>query len=831
MKRTNKKLWTLIFAGAFCATAIGGVSGLTQDSVSAYSPSDPKTYTLTNVFSVKESGAEIGAAKMNESDAAETATFTYTGGGAVEFNRDLAFKWYTAKDEVRYTNIDVAFGEFNFKSVSFAIQTNPAESIVGDYSTNTIQFVYDNGSLKAGVLYGEEKDTTNFVTLENATAKTALSITLSEEGTSYGEFGVLINGTAIGKMVNVGKNFSDTSSMDTLVISADVEKDVKTTVYLSNLNGQSFNNVKESSGVKAVADTAAPVLVVNEELSSFSLGSAFSLAYEKIDVLQSSSISETKKYHQYNPAVNPSYETSLTTSTYFMDTVYYYNETTGEYSKDAKDGFVATSVYRELGAEYVSIQFTLGDDTFTGDDKVTYDLAWYVELAEGEELFSQTWTETTGEGDAATSTEKTTYYITVDRNENAPAYTYITAGYEDENGKFVSENKVDEALENAVAEYETAIAEKAEKIYAGSNAELQLPAVDWLITDNNGYQNLVFTISYYKPDSTSASTASSLDYDELEIPTNKAGSYEFKILAKDKSGNAMKYYLDGELVEVTTSNVWDIEEIPSFKFKVKDGDISIEDGEDNDTLDTKILEEKYTFKDVTIVGASSESSAYKLFIVNMDSYNSAMKASGDDRLTLKVLSSIKYEALQDYVAEQKESEAWGNAKYFDIYKEAYVNAIANKLGVADNETALTALRGCLKEVAEYDDRISKDDKDAWNASDNKYAWNASEASFTAAEEGIYLILADYWDAELAYYDRVVAYKVVEVAAAVDVIRGETEWLKNNLVSVILFSIAGVMLILIIILLLIKPSDETLEDVDEKAAKEKKATKKENKKQD
>ena len=40
-------------------------------------------------------------------------------------------------------------------------------------------------------------------------------------------------------------------------------------------------------------------------------------------------------------------------------------------------------------------------------------------------------------------------------------------------------------------------------------------------------------------------------------------------------------------------------------------------------------------------------------------------------------------------------------------------------------------------------------------------------------------------------------------------------------SIVLFAIAGVMLILIIILLLIKPTDETLEDVDKKADKKNK----------
>ena len=62
----------------------------------------------------------------------------------------------------------------------------------------------------------------------------------------------------------------------------------------------------------------------------------------------------------------------------------------------------------------------------------------------------------------------------------------------------------------------------------------------------------------------------------------------------------------------------------------------------------------------------------------------------------------------------------------------------------------------------------------------------------------------------------------------DTISGEDEWLQNNIVSVALFAIAGVMLILIIILLFIKPSDETLEDVEEN---EKKKAKKTSKKKD
>ena len=112
----------------------------------------------------------------------------------------------------------------------------------------------------------------------------------------------------------------------------------------------------------------------------------------------------------------------------------------------------------------------------------------------------------------------------------------------------------------------------------------------------------------------------------------------------------------------------------------------------------------------------------------------------------------------------------------------------------------------------------------WAASDNKYNWKPDSRSFTAATSDLYLIMADYWDTDMKYVDHAPAFKLVEVESAKDIIKGETEWLKNNIVSVILFAIAGVMLILIIILLLVKPSEETLEDVDEEIiAKRKQAT--------
>ena len=123
------------------------------------------------------------------------------------------------------------------------------------------------------------------------------------------------------------------------------------------------------------------------------------------------------------------------------------------------------------------------------------------------------------------------------------------------------------------------------------------------------------------------------------------------------------------------------------------------------------------------------------------------------------------------------------------------------------------IKKCFIVINEYDERITQENAPAeWEAY-NKYKWSSKSQSFYTAEEGTYLIVADYEEKETPAV-RIMGYKVISVESKADVIKGQTDWLKNNITSVILFSIAAVMLVLIVILLLIKPSDETLEDVDE-----------------
>ncbi|MBO7254980.1 MAG: hypothetical protein J6U79_01215, partial [Paludibacteraceae bacterium] len=87
-----------------------------------------------------------------------------------------------------------------------------------------------------------------------------------------------------------------------------------------------------------------------------------------------------------------------------------------------------------------------------------------------------------------------------------------------------------------------------------------------------------------------------------------------------------------------------------------------------------------------------------------------------------------------------------------------------------------------------------------------------------------------WDADLAIVDRVPAYQLIEVAEEEDTIKGVSEWLENNMLFLIFSGLAIVFGVILLVLIFVKPSDETLEDVDEKIiSKRKEATDKNKKK--
>ena len=780
MKKKKLTALTFMLATAFVSTAFSG-------AVLMSSAADAAKYSISEIFSATE--ATLGAETLGSGDSANKVTaFTLQDNGSVMIKRSLALKWYEEKGEASYFSMTFAFKTLNFKSVSIKMDTASAWATKDEKTTNEIKFTKEADTVKVAVNDGEATSLT-------VDAGQLLTLSLTESTDKDGEFGVKLSGVAdeIGKFTNVGANYAEYTANEKypLTISAEAADGAEgdaanTVVLLYDINGQQFDNLTSDD---KIVDDAAPVLVVNENVNGFLLGTAFALDYTSIDVLKSKSLTNTLEYYQYNPNLKEGDEkfekySTLSTSVYFMDTVCYVKD--GEFVAKGTDGAKATSVFKEKGKELVSITLKTSD----GANEKKYDLAWYANASE---------------------TIDDIAYIPVDRNQDGATYTYIQADENTKTNKIVNETEYDSAKEA----FEESLAKAAEDVYAGSNSYIYFPSFKWMIGDNNGYRNLKFTISYKTPSSDTASTSSSLSYNALKLSASNAGKYEFKIFANDKAGNTMKYYLDGELVSVSSSNVWDIEEIPSFTFEIANKGLKIEDGSSvSSRKETKILDKTYTFSDIDVVGANNLKENYKLYKVDRSKYNDGLEVS--KQLTAADLYAITYERLQNKIDLTKVKDYDG---YLDMYLTAYAKALADEVG-ATSTADIDKIKSCFVEIQEYDSRITKENApEEWEAY-NKFEWKPTSKTFQTVEEGSYLILADYWESELASSQRVAAYKVVVVQSKADVIEGENNWLKNNVVSVVLFSIAGVMLILIIILLLIKPSDETLEDVDLAAAKTK-----------
>lgn len=820
MKTTNKKRITLMLVGALCSATLGGIFARNAlDVVPTFAAEATKS--VSDVFTVdgKKLGS-VGAKKVSESDEKETVAFTLSNSGEdsgkVSIKRDLAYAWYEGKNDARYFNMTFAFENLNFKSVSFVMENAPAVAMEEEKASNTLKFTKDGDKIYASVFNEEEEDTVNKKEISlSAGQDVKFSFAKAQERDEF--LVVLVIGSnryEIGSFTNIGANYADYSAdtMSPLSVSADLDEGVSTVVLLKDINGQRFDNVTEKDGVKHIADTAAPVLVLNEDLNGFMLGTKIfeSLSYVSVDVLQSSSLSEKKEFYHYSPLdAEAKYEdiTSSWSSTLVMDTTYYVNAS-GDVKTEAAEGYRLTSVYREDGREYVAAKITLGDNAFNEAEgewaKKTYDLSWYAPAFDPTDATREVVVSKNGVD-----------CIIADRNTQGPSYKYITADEATKTNVIADEA----AFEAQIATYQNLLAKNAKGVYAGSGSYMYFPSLEWLLQDNNGYRGLRFVISYKTPTSTSASTSAIKTYSALSLSASAEGTYEFKVFASDKAGNPMHYYLDGELVEVTSNNVWDIEEIPSFSYEIENLGIKAEASSASNRKSSKNLNETYTFSDPTIKGATNKKSAYALYKLDFAKYNDTV-ASGKTEITWEMLADITYESL----AKKLDGRITLGADYFDLYITAYAELLAEKL--VDNVTSedIAKVKAIFGEaIGEYNDKITEDDPE-WAY--NKYQWKPSSKSFKAVEKGTYFVVADYWEQELPM-QRAAAYKVINVKSEGDVIKGETQWLKNNIVSVVLFSIAAVMLVCIIILLFVKPSDETLEDVEKKAAKKnrkKKSTK-------
>jgi len=806
MKHQRKKFLVLALASVLGAATIGG-GALTAMADDATNTPAPALYSATDVFSTSSASIDTTGTYL---------TFNMKDEGKATLSqRSLAWKWFAKNDadavEANYLNFEFIFADANFKTVSIVLETASVTANKDNKAVNTLTFTNVDGTVYASVNDADPATEGKAVTVlpesgaERRVAVRVVNLYDTEknaDGTknpdNYGKYSVYVqdadNEENVGTFVNVGATYgkyaSATSSNPmtpfkitaTLPESTATDAPTSTLVRLKSLNGQSF----ELSSSK-IEDNAAPVLVTNNEITSYMLGTSINVSesFNYVDVLDKS-VAKSVKYAQFNPTVADADMTykDLTSAVYFSDTQY-------------KDGEELKTVYVDYnggGKEYLSVEFKLSDEYHKD---VVYDLAWYAE-------------------EAVTVGQSAKQYVVLDRNTDGATYTFLDTTNGSNEKKDWNGKTADELIE----EYQGLVTEAAEGLKANSNTNFYLPSMVGLITDNGGYTNLKFTISYKSTNSTSASTRSSLTSSNLQFPVSKSGMYGFKVFAVDKAGNSMMYYNeDGELVKVTTSNVWDIEEIPSFTFTIPEPSLSVDDDENKDTdrKDSVALGETFDDFDLKVLGDSASSARTDAKLYRIDTAKFA-KVFGKS-LSNSKLSSIKY---ADIVANVSADDYASAADYEKLYFESYVELFAKAMGV-DAAELLTS--GVFVEIEEYNSNITEEDHAEEYAKNNVYKWNAENQTFVAqSESDVYFIFALYTANELDF-SMACGYKVVTVDAEDDVLPGETDWLKNNIVSVILFGIAGVMLVLIVVVLLIKPSDETLEDVEKNAEKKAKKSKK------
>ena len=763
MKNGNTKTLSILLASALGAASFGGAL-FASNVVSADDPT-PVTYTASEVFGTS-------SATLN-TDGTYVA-MQFSDNGKVTFKqRDLALKWAT---ELGAQYMSITFDlDANFATFSIVLESSSAYATKDKKTTNTLTFTNTSGVVTAQV-NGDESNKQTLADTTDITVRLAAS-------DDYGAFAVLVDDMECGDFINVGDNFAEyasssaTTPLQPLAFKATLLDTTgeKTVMTLKDINGQPFDLTDGK-----ITDQAKPVICVNDDINTFSLGTTFSVDYEAVDVLDKS-VSVTETYYQYDPDDWKDAEMtkekieykSLTSDVPFKYTAYDDNGT----QKYVFDG----EFNGKKGREFVSIKLTAPDDTYKGDNAVVYELAWYVEESAM---------------NPKTETFNDIRYIVVDKNDNAPMYEYA--------GGITPAN------------YQELVTENAKGLEAGSNTEFYLPSLVGYIADDEGYKNLKFTISYKSSANTSDSPTNNTGRSpsNLKFTVSQAATYEFKVFAEDKAGNKMKCLdNDGKEVEVTTDNVWDLDNIPAFRFTVSAPSLKIEDPTSSSgRMDMVSKGGTYDDFSVDAVGdsAANAKTTTKLYRVDMLAFN---QANPTHAFEAEEFYEITYEEI---ATAAKNRTRQPDQDVSEFFLEVYVSLLAERKGITAQQIWDADV---FVEVEEFNSAIDEEEHpDAWDKS-NKYNWNASSQSFTAAEEGTYLVFAVYEDKDVSTL-KAAAYKVVTVSAANDKLPGESDWLKNNVVSVILFSIAAVMLVLIIILLLIKPSDETLEDVDV-AVKEKK----------
>lgn len=794
--KSKKKIALAVMLAALVAA---GGAAIVIGTQSAYADGYTQTLDGTKVFYTGIRGAAISYSP-EETVGEDTHAYTMFKIGeeqTVEYRQNLAYSWRTsATDKVTFS-MEIGFTSADFEKFVIKFQSQQHLLAEGGISENYIVFTPSAtaGKLDMSVVQELEEDT---VLSPVATYGVNEHIKISFGDFNDGEYPVHINDstTPVASFKNVYEPFatyvsSGNNAVTPLTFSAELKEDAAddatADMVLYDINGQSFELIEseEVNGKKVyknkIEDTAAPVMCFTQTPSYLIDGDSINFNYKVIDVIGTS----TRATAYYYVLSGEQYSSTE------MD----YDKT--DYTEDEGESpfieVTSSSSIRIISDENTFIPSEMLDDEVYGLVKIYYKIAdrsgssaqssivfadWY---AKDDALVDISDIKGSGEtsnflkligekGHKQGLTYAQSYNLTATATtpeETDPVlYAYKNTV---EAFRVAYQEKIDEVIANTKDKDGNVVG----KLYAGKDSKLYLPSFENLrdasgslidIADTDDYfDKSDYKYSIYYKAKTSGS-ATSLNSNSLAISLTEADvNYRFTIFLTDSFGNDMRYptLVDGEIVweKITTEDIWNedfAQLLPFFEFHVSYKEATATPPE---SLSIAYVNTSYSGVSFDINGVSGTYTAkYNLYVVDRDGLNNELN------------ETLDYETFNKRVDELFSSSA--TRKYFTTVKPA-----SSLLETDENYELFSDLN-----------------------------WNATSVSFTPRSvEDFYVVRLTLEDNNSKHTE----YKYASVVASVETtpLEGESDWLENNYVSVILFGVAGLFLIGFVILLVVKPKDK------------------------
>jgi len=212
MKRYKHKLLTLLSVLAIGAAVSGAA---VTDSFGANA--ETKTYTPSSVFS-SSSSAEITKGAVSDKD---YMAFAIENGGYVTYKQDLAYRWFSAKNQEEFFSMELSFLNKDFTTFTVIFESSENNKTEDDKATNKIIFSVDKEDL-----YYQVNDETKIL-IDSSVSDVKISFRKDDSCLS-GEYIVCFNDSATGyKFTNIGGYYAEysASSVTPLTFKAETESD------------------------------------------------------------------------------------------------------------------------------------------------------------------------------------------------------------------------------------------------------------------------------------------------------------------------------------------------------------------------------------------------------------------------------------------------------------------------------------------------------------------------------------------------------------------------------------------------------------------------------